>query len=354
MKGVAFREDWDDISCDGNASACSGEAALDVQVAMSINPNAEGHAIGTQGYEGWIAYFDQLHTNKLPLPTVISTSYGDFETKGNVGIAIALCNEFYTLAAAGVTTLAASGDGGAGDFLSTPNCSLEHPLNQSQVEPLQIPATCPFVTAVGGSWTPTWGCNDCEVAAMHNGKQGFYTGPWQEGNIGYLQITSTGGYSKIFTKANGYDLSFQEAATAPYTEKLNNPDFLGSRAIPDIVSMSADFTTFNGGKFSPVAGTSGGSPTLAAILTQAYTGTPFGWINPLLYEKLAENEDNAYFWDITEGNNSWNKMGPVCLGPIGFECAKGWDPVTGVGSFGSSKAGGAQRFLDVLRQGSVP
>lgn len=332
-------------NCDGDASKCSSEASLDVQTAMSINPDAEGHFVSGSWYEAWISYFDLLHTNQHPLPTVISTSYGAGESNGSKGIAITLCNEFYTLAMAGVTTFVAQGDGGASNLGPTPDCR-EKPLTAGYS--VQFPGSCPFVTSVGGSWTPTWGCNDCEVAAMHNGKQGAHGGGT------FQQITSSGGYSTIFTKENGYDLSFQEAATRPYTRELNHPDFLNSRAVPDIVSMTANFPIFQGGAWTPLAGTSGAAPTLAAIITHAYSGTRFGWLNPLLYEKLAVNEDNEYFWDITEGNNKWNKEGPVCAGRVGFNCAKGWDPVTGVGSFGSKKAGGAQRFLDVLRNLKMP
>jgi len=114
---------------------------------------------------------------------------------------------------------------------------------------------------------------------------------------------------------------------------------------------------FQGGRFTPQAGTSAAAPLVAAIVSQAYNGIPFGWINPLLYQLSALGE-NKYFWDVTEGNNYYAKgqvPDAACHNPIpsgaGFMCAKGWDPVTGVGSFGSAKARGAQAFLDVLRAG---
>lgn len=220
--------------------------------------------------------------------------------------------------------------------------------NRNQV---QWPASCPFVTAVGGTYTPQWGCGDCETAAMHDNK-GNQTFP----SIGFspkpTSITSTGGYSTIFTKENGYDLSFQEAATTPYTQK-HYPTGLNCRGVPDISANSQSYLEYVGGVLDPVAGTSAAAPAMAAIITQAYSGIRFGWINPLIY-RMSALGGNQFFWDVTKGNNFFAKHFP-CHNPMpdgaGFYCAEGWDPVTGVGSFGSTRARGAQAFLDVLRGG---
>merc|ERR1711862_142224 len=102
------------------------------------------------------------------------------------------------------------------------------------------------------------------------------------------------------------------------------------------------------GVASPISGTSAAAPLTAAIISQAYSGTRFGWLNPLIYQK------SELFWDVTSGNNYWAKD-KTCRNPssgAGFHCAKGWDPVTGVGSFGNSTAKGAQGFLNELRQGT--
>lgn len=331
--------------------ACGGESTLDVQVAMTVNQDAEGQFIAFYNYLDFIYYFDTLHKGNAPLPTVISTSY-PYVWESNAehkGLAVAICNEFYLLATAGVTTFAASGDGGASGSGQKETSNI-NTYNQQSVP------SCPFVTSVGGTSTPRWGCSNCETAAMQQAPGVNISGEYNFTNFPMGQIlsgcqpneplgciTSGGGYSRWFTEEAGYDLSFQRAATEPYTKKYY-PEGLGRRAFPDISANSQNWMIFQRGGFKITGGTSAAAPTLAAIISQAYVGSRFGWLNPLIYEKYAEG---GYFWDITAGNNYWGENGFVST--VGFNCSEGWDPVTGVGSFGNASAGGAQRFLDVLR-----
>jgi tripeptidyl-peptidase-1 len=79
------------------------------------------------------------------------------------------------------------------------------------------------------------------------------------------------------------------------------------------------------GRTSGVAGTSCSSPIfggLVALLNEqrlAAGKSTLGYLNPLLYK------NPGAFTDITSGSN------PGC-GTKGFPAAKGWDPVTGLGS----------------------
>ena len=50
-----------------------------------------------------------------------------------------------------------------------------------------------------------------------------------------------------------------------------------------------------------------------------------GFVNPVLY-KMAST-----FKDITVGNNWCTEM-QCCNSSFGYEAAKGWDPVTGLGT----------------------
>jgi tripeptidyl-peptidase-1 len=74
-----------------------------------------------------------------------------------------------------------------------------------------------------------------------------------------------------------------------------------------------------------IGGTSAAAPVFAAILTRineerlAVGKSTVGFVNPALY---AHPE---VFNDITQGSN------PGC-GTQGFSAAKGWDPVTGLGT----------------------
>ena len=79
------------------------------------------------------------------------------------------------------------------------------------------------------------------------------------------------------------------------------------------------------GRTSGVAGTSCSSPIFSGIVSllneqriQAGKST-LGFLNPLLYKNAAA------FTDITKGSN------PGC-GTQGFPAARGWDPVTGLGT----------------------
>ncbi len=85
----------------------------------------------------------------------------------------------------------------------------------------------------------------------------------------------------------------------------------------------------------PVGGTSASSPTMAGIagLLNDYqiqaTGKPMGFMNPLLYQMFAS--DPTIFTDVTVGDNLCTEEG--CSASCqGFYTAKGWDPVTGLGT----------------------
>jgi len=82
---------------------------------------------------------------------------------------------------------------------------------------------------------------------------------------------------------------------------------------------------YNEGKAIRIGGTSASSPAFAAILTRINEERlrigkkTVGFVNPTLY---AHPE---VLHDITNGTN------PGC-GTSGFSAAKGWDPVTGLGT----------------------
>lgn len=89
------------------------------------------------------------------------------------------------------------------------------------------------------------------------------------------------------------------------------------------------------GGWSPVGGTSAATPTFAGIasrlndLSYKMTSKPLGFLNPLLYQMQAEAPQT--FHDVTVGDNKCTEQGcqSTCRG---FYAAKGWDPVTGLGT----------------------
>lgn len=202
-----------------------------------------------------------------------------------------VCNLFAQLGARGVSALFASGNGGVGRG----DCVTKD--GSVQFSPL-FPATCPWVTAVGG----TTGCGP-EVAASLSG----------------------GGFSNYFSRP-----SYQELAVSTFLEDLGTR-YQGlynasGRGIPDIAAQAVGFRLFVNDNNIQISGTSGATPVVASIISllndwQLSRGlNPLGFLNPWLYGTgfLGLN-------DITSGAN------PGCK-TDGFSAVVGWDPVTGLGT----------------------
>jgi tripeptidyl-peptidase I len=99
------------------------------------------------------------------------------------------------------------------------------------------------------------------------------------------------------------------------------------RGVPDVSALATNFLIGQGGG-SPLTGTSAACPTFAGLVSVindllATAGKPtVGFINPVLYASAA----GTFGIDITTGNNKNNSC------KAGFPAAKGWDPVTGLGT----------------------
>lgn len=248
-------------------------------------------------YLDWVDYV-LSHPNT---PHVISTSYGEEEQTIPLSYSRRVCNSFAQLGARGVSLVFSSGDGGVGDRNPDPAtqiCLTNDGRNITRFMPT-FPATCPFVTSVGGT------VNVPEIAVFFSGG-GFsdrYDRPaWQENAV------------KKFLKTLPKDLY----------KGLYNP---AGRAFPDVAAQGRRFRVWYQGGIISVGGTSASSPTFAGVVALlndarfAKNLPPLGWLNPLLYSpKIA-----AAFNDITEGSN------PGC-GTPGFNATTGWDPVTGLGT----------------------
>jgi len=101
-------------------------------------------------------------------------------------------------------------------------------------------------------------------------------------------------------------------------------------AFEDQQAATAAYQVFSNGKLESVGGTSASAPAFAAMISLlnearlAAGKAPMGYLNPWLYQ----NPDA--FTDITEGTNAIGRGdGPIAYG---FNCTKGWDPVTGLGT----------------------
>lgn len=95
--------------------------------------------------------------------------------------------------------------------------------------------------------------------------------------------------------------------------------------MPDVSALGVNFEIVSGGQTFDVDGTSCSCPTFAGLVSllndvRLQAGKPtLGPLAQLLYK------NPSALTDVTQGNN------PGC-GSQGFSAAKGWDPITGLGT----------------------
>ncbi|KAI9454448.1 subtilisin-like protein [Lactarius psammicola] len=284
------------------------EANLDVQYAQAIAFPTPLVFYSTGGVMTWTPPSNEPAQNdavlawlkymlaKTKIPQTITTSNGIEEKKLPREYATALCDLFAQLGARGVSILFASGDSGVG----AGDCKDDD--GNVQFIP-QFPASCPYVTSVGG----TTGYE--ETAADLSG----------------------GGFSNYFSRPD-----YQDELLPKYFRRLGRR-YKGlynasGRGIPDIAAQALHYEiTLNSGP-RHVSGTSCAAPlttnvqTVAGIISLlndfliSEGKKPLGFLNPWLY-----GVGRVGLNDIKTGSN------PGC-GTKGFFAVTGWDPVTGLGT----------------------
>uniref|UniRef100_A0A7S3YW43 subtilisin n=1 Tax=Lotharella globosa TaxID=91324 RepID=A0A7S3YW43_9EUKA len=226
------------------------------------------------------------NTSDQEVPLIFSTSYGEGETTTTLDTAQRTNTEFIKAGSRGISLLFASGDSGAG-------CSAEKKFIPNW------PAGSPYVTGVGG----TTGVPERAVGLASGG----FCNRW----------------GRQSWQADAVSTYLSTAANIPDQKFFNQ----SGRAFPDIAAQATGFTVVaNMIPVPGVAGTSCASPTASGVfallndLRLAAGKSSLGFLNPFIYQNMDK------FNDITEGGNSG------CDGEEGFPAAKGWDPVTGVGT----------------------
>ncbi|KAI2638406.1 subtilisin-like protein [Xylaria nigripes] len=239
---------------------------------------------------------------------VISVSYGLDEANRPVNYNTRECHEYMKLGLMGVSTLYSSGDSGttgnSGTCLGENN--VPH-FGVGRFSPL-FPATCPWVTTVGGSQLPAGG----SVTDRQTVARDFVPG---------------GGFSNQFAMPD-----YQKEAIASYYA-LHDPGYNSSvynnsqiaRGFPDVIAPSTNFITGIDGGFFPFTGTSAAAPLFASMIAlingeriKAGKG-PIGFLNAIMYEHP------EMFDDVTEGQVKG-------CGSEGFAAVEGWDPASGLGT----------------------
>ncbi|KAH9062407.1 subtilisin-like protein [Lactarius vividus] len=242
---------------------------------------------GPAGTTDWfISWLDYILTESN-IPRTISISYIMDERRIPESYATYVCSQFAMLGVRGVSVLIATGDDGVGPGDCVANDgSIRFVTN--------FPATCPYVTAIGG----TRGLEP-EVAASISG----------------------GGFSNHFKRPD-----YQEQAVTEFLQHLGN-QYEGkynatNRGIPDISAQALRFPIFLKGKKEVGYGTSASTPLVASIISLlndyliSKGKVTLGFLNPWLY-----GPGKSGLTDITSGSN------PGC-NTDGFSAIEGWDPVS--------------------------
>ncbi|KAJ5108576.1 hypothetical protein N7456_005251 [Penicillium angulare] len=307
-----------------------GEANLDVQLINAVShplPIHEFISGGVAPYipdadepdldenEPYLIYYSYLLSKaNSELPQVISNSYGDDEQTVPVKYAKSVCDLIGLNGLRGLTILHSSGDEGVGSACASADGKTP------EFNPI-FPATCPYVTAVGGT-----------------------SGVSPE----YAWNASSGGFSSVFDRA-----WFQESAIETYLTHVTKEtqenygkytNFKG-RGFPDVSahSLYPDFEIIITGLKGLSGGTSAASPTFAGIIgllndARLRAGKPaLGYLNPFLYSKgfKALNDivtGASYGCGGIDPQSDEEVPGALIIPGAHWNATTGWDPVTGLGT----------------------
>lgn len=177
------------------------------------------------------------------------------------------------------------------------------------------PASSTWVTAVGATrfkdQTPAPAGRKSEVASDDFG--------------------SCGGFSRIFEQFED-----QKKAVKEYFKRAPALPTKGTfprtgRGTPDLACLGEGFQVLVSGELQSLDGTSASTPVFAAVVSllneaRLAKGLPaMGYLNPWLYQ------NTHMFNDIEVGTNDVLGGGQGKM-LYGYNCTKGWDPVTGLGT----------------------
>lgn len=315
---------------DGDPAEKSGgiesafETSLDTQTSLGLAWPAQGIVYQRGGvfgpdpgqtYDFFVQFLSELIKN-TSVPSVVTFSESMPEDQVDPAYAQRLCSMMAQVGTKGITLLFSSGDNG-------PNGDVPTGVHKQVFEP-EFPASCPWVTSVGGTTNMAneTGATNSTIPATN--KVSF--------------IASGGGFSNYFAAPD-----YQSNVTSSYISQHVPSSYksvsgfnASGRGIPDVSAFSTNFPTVADGLSVPIGGTSASTPLWAAIITllndyEASKGRPaLGFVNPWLYSLKSGLKD------ITTGGNSQGGCDAAqnCTlnETLGYDVTVGWDPVTGLGS----------------------
>ncbi|KAM7217953.1 Peptidase S8/S53 domain containing protein [Rhypophila decipiens] len=340
------------------------EANLDFEYAMALthplpvtNIQVGSHDLPGPQIGTMLAAFDRYYCGSLdpsidPIPPDKTFDCGTAKPPSVISISFAWpehyfpaeylsrqCLEFLKLSLQGVTVVVATGDAGVGGHPDG-YCSDPHHPNTTTSGSFvpNWPASCPWVTAVGG--TSPRDQDQAAVVAWRNLPSAAHPPKKRITEVAYRRLflnktirTSSGGFSNIFPVPD-----YQAKAVHSYLAALDpNSALLSSRfnrtgrGYPDIAALATGYSMVTNGKWVSVHGTSAAAPVVASIVAKVNEArlragkTTVGFVNPVLYRHP------EIFNDVVEGANAG------CGLDEAFPAAEGWDAVTGLGSLDFEK-----------------
>jgi len=175
------------------------------------------------------------------------------------------------------------------------------------------PAVSPWVTSVGATRFIGQKAGNAQMATDQFGSGGGFSRAFNVSGQAAWQASDTSGY----------------LAAAPDLPPAGSFNPKG-RGTPDVSALGEGYQVVVTGEVMDVGGTSASTPAfggMVSLLNEALLQKgkpPLGFLNPLIYQ------NEALFTDITVGTNAIGRgTGPL---KYGFNCTKGWDPATGVGT----------------------
>ncbi len=266
------------------------------------------------------------------LAPVISSSYGFCEpqiSSAPAATAAYLQSLAQEANSMGITWVSSSGDTGAAD------CDLSSEQVASQGLAVDLPASVPEVTAVGGTGFVEGSGNYWGTTNSSNGSSALSYIPevaWNDTSFIGMLLATGGGASIFFPKP-----SWQSGPGVPADNARDVPDVAFAAAV-----AHDPYQIYANGAALYVGGTSAPTPVFGGMLAllnqylaanggQSQPG--LGNINPELY-RLAQATPGI-FHDITGGSNivPCESGSPDCTsGKLGYDAGVGYDRATGLGS----------------------
>jgi subtilase family serine protease len=303
------------------------ESSLDAMVLSMVAPKLarldlwvkELEDTDPQGALQLVAMPLQATLNGLPLPNVISISYGICEAsvKTYTAARTLMDRQLAATSALGITTVVAAGDSGSS--------ACAHGVPTSQLDSFDKqkstswPATSPWVLAVGGTNITLNSANAISSSGVWNDTK--YPKPYTETGVG-----GGGGMSTLI------DRPWWQPATSSQKTYRMVPDVAAfADASPGYVIICSKNVQgcgpSSGQMIASVGGTSAATPLVAGMIAlwgqQAQkSGLPRpGFVPPLLY--WIHSHASSAFRDITVGTNQVFGNVSCCSAAKGFDLASG-------------------------------